>query len=105
MKNKHIKKGWKIIRDGGSYCRARARTVKYSAERCTKPRKRMGPLCVFGDLRSAQLFNIRFSSGDIKECLYVPSKLKYIWDGHSSNHILDLPPGTVLANRVRLLEN
>lgn len=84
----------------------RRRVVDYALRRTTKPRKGCGPLCVFRTLRRAKNWAVLWR-GIAYKCLYKPSKHGRIWGivrpKEIGMRLVDLPRGTVLADRVRLM--
>ena len=67
--------------------------------------KSCGPLAVFDDLKSAKYFCT--DSDIIFKCSYVPSSDNRLWVDYfdrSISKVVGLPPGTVFADSVVLLE-
>ena len=66
-----------------------------------------GPLCVFNEVELARQFTNRLNCR-VYECEYVPSKHTRVWRrggwNVSGQPLSDLPHGTVLAHKVKLLK-
>jgi len=87
----------------GTFC-------KYAKNTWTKRPENCGPLAVFNNIKTAVNFLINDSrDGKIKikyhiyKCYIHESKDTYLWDRDIQWHTR-LPPGTVLADKVKLLE-
>ncbi len=100
------KVGWKVVRWDGTSCITYDTFAGrlYEKNRKVTPAKKCGPLCVFKRKHSAKEFAGKWVGARVKKCLYRPSKLSKIWDGHFSYSLYDLPPNTVLADSVTCLE-
>ena len=89
---------WNVLINGGG--------VKYKINKWTKPIKGNGPLCVFNTIEDAEDLNY-YMLDSIYECLYEESKENTIYiatNNEISNKKLEnLPRGTVLATKVKLL--
>jgi hypothetical protein len=83
---------------------------KYHINRWTVPMYNFGPLCVFSSKEAARVFLKRDYVGRtyhvaIYMCEYVPSDGVKIWTPRSYSKLLaELPKGTHLAKKVKLIE-
>ena len=92
-------------------------TVEYVVGKTTTPAPNCGPLAVFDTLRSACLFY--YGTKRVFKCRIKKSQLKTLWHPWGNDyyefpgdrkgrtdrmHHSDMPPGTILADRVTLLE-
>lgn len=98
--------GYKVVRKRTLQSATRnIGSIKYKTNDWVYPEKDCGPLCVFKDKKNAINF-MGESFGDfysIYECLYEPSKEKYVYYKKIIQGGLSiLPTGTALANRVKL---
>src|ERR1700722_11025225 len=75
----------------------------YAVGAVTTARAKCGPLCVFSTPKGAIKFMQAFGCA-IFTCEYKPSRRRTVWDGDESSRLRNLPVGTVLADRVKLLE-
>ena len=80
--------------------------LKYKVNKWVKPIEGNGPLCVFNSIEDAEDLNYHMLDS-IYECLYEESKENTIYiatNNEISNKKLEnLPRGTVLATKVKLL--
>ena len=92
--------------------------IKYKLQEWVTPRKGFGPLCCFDSLESIkkfidslgnvkeffdEIFDNHSKRWEVWECEIELSELKKVWRRHSEFYLEDLPKGTVLADRVKLL--
>jgi hypothetical protein len=83
--------------------------VKYHLDRYAIPKPNCGPLCVFYTLEDASRFIALESKARIYRCRYFPSNRRVVWrrsplfQRRSSRPLTKLPKGTILATKVRLL--
>lgn len=116
MISKHI--GYKMVReiDGILESVCSPKKILYNVNLWSVPKKSDGPLAVFYSFQEAENFIIRAMSYQpgkilIFKCLYVKDKSHdYVWSKRENcyQYIIDkynnLPPGTILAKKVKLLE-
>ena len=105
-------KGYKVVSKNELCCIVVKKCVKYRFNEWVEPSKNCGPLCVFNTLEEARKFSKSIiSEYYIYECLYYPSN-EWVVYYPSNDHIygfcktslFQLPKGTVLANRVKLIK-
>lgn len=109
--------GWKVVKVslGRMYSiaisfRRKGRWVpanEYRYGEFTWPREEWGPLTVFANIVDASNFASLWTYEEIRicKCKYTPSPLESVWDLlDNSDHIDQLPVGTVLAESIMLLE-
>ena len=110
-----LKKGFKVVVPFNpilpspprfvSWCERKCACVLYTMKRDAFPRLGCGPLCVFDNLENAMAPLMDGDDAVVCECLYEPSKLMKVWrgDGNEGMALAQLPLGTKLASRVRLI--
>lgn len=107
-----IKKGYKIVRKGDDgYFSASLSVfspgaVEYKVGQWTKPNIGCGPLALFDTKTNAKnFFLFTGPPGKIFPAEYIPTRKTClsIWKGTVTSKSL-LPPGTVLASKIRLME-
>ena len=81
--------------------------VRYKINEWVKPIKDCGPFCVFNTIEDAERFNHQMLAS-IYECLYERSSDRYVYiqipyTAPEARPLLDLPTGTVLATKVKLI--
>jgi len=115
MKSKW-KNGWKIITARGRRsCIRLLGSVIYDKQKIVASKKGCGPLCVFSNKRKAYKFikdychlnNVDISRFELVKCSYMLSSPDSVWISNSiwhRMHLSSLPPGTVLADKVKCLE-
>ena len=75
---------------------------QYKVNKWVKPVKGNGPLCVFNTIENAR--NFKWDLHTIYECLYERSLERNAYIKNvERKHLLSLPQGTVLANKVKLI--
>ena len=74
---------------------------QYKVNKWVKPVKGNGPLCVFNTIENAR--NFKWDLHTIYECLYEKSPEHRVYCSVEKRNIFDLPQGTVLATKVKLL--
>lgn len=112
MKEKY-KLGWKVVRKDSTRKQRLVSAVagvnsrvEYQTSRWTKPKAAYGPLCLFKTRTKARIFKEQiFLPGEtyIYKCKYLPSLVQCVWNKYWGWNILQLPEGTVLADKVKLL--
>lgn len=106
-----LKVGWKVLRKrtDGSFSSSHCGILTYSIGQWTKPEKGKGPLCVFTTKKAAErfIFTNCCLAPTILPCVYVPSKLKAVWNSKAEwdrMPLSRLPNRKALANKVMILQ-
>jgi hypothetical protein len=104
-----LKFGWKVVLNINgrlkSVCRFFHSSVEYKLYQAVEPKRGYGPLCVFRTRRQARRFKKETHEDFVRiyRCVYWPSSKNQVWNQYGYRPIGDLPNGTVLADRVKLL--
>lgn len=105
-----IRQGYKVVErtQEREYCSAIiSRRVYYKLHEWVYPIGGDGPLCVFKTFLDAHQFLLDYTDGSfvIMVCDYEPSALTSVWNSQNPfvRDLEQLPVGTVLADRVKLV--
>ena len=98
--------GYKVVSVfGGKFFSAISYTgrIRYKANVYVEPQEGFGPLAVFDTIFNATEFRDCCRGGRvIRKCRYVPSRARSLWQ-KGGWRLMALPPGTRLAQKVKLL--
>jgi len=101
------KEGWKVLRVSNRASIISNKAVKYLKNRVAKRPKNCGPLALFDTKSSAKIafgWHLHKEIAILVKCEYLPSRCKTIWVPTHRRELQGLPPGTILAEKIRCLE-